>query len=108
VIDTGGQRVSAEDRLYLAGDVPSMIVWGEGDRIIPVEHAYAAHEMLPESRLEILPGSGHFLFNDDPDLFVSLLREFMAGTEPAVMNEEHVRRMLQERGNLDVVGKPGI
>lgn len=108
VIDVKGQRVSAEDRLYLAGDVPSLIFWGENDRIIPLEHAYRASEMLQGSRLEVVADAGHFPFNDDPDRFVSVVREFIATTEPAEMNEEHVRKMLQERGNLKVSGAPGI
>jgi pimeloyl-ACP methyl ester carboxylesterase len=108
VIDINGQRVSAEDRLYLAGDVPSMIIWGDGDRIIPVEHAHRAKEMLPGSRLEIFDDAGHFPFNDHPDRFVDVMRDFIDSTEPAEMNEEHVRKMLQERGNLAVSGVPGI
>jgi pimeloyl-ACP methyl ester carboxylesterase len=43
VIDVHGQRVSASDRLYLASDVPTLIVWGERDPIIPVAHAHDAH-----------------------------------------------------------------
>ena len=108
VIDIKGQRVSAEDRLYLAGDIPSLIVWGEGDRIIPLEHAYRAKEMLPGSRLEVFSDAGHFPFNDHPDRFVDLMRNFIETTKPAVMNEEHIRTMLQERGNLTVSGAPGI
>ena len=108
VIDINGQRVSAEDRLYLAGDVPTMIIWGENDRIIPLEHAYRAKEMLPDSRLEVFEDAGHFPFNDHPDRFVDVMRDFINTTEPAEMNEEHVRKMLQERGNLDVSGVPGI
>jgi pimeloyl-ACP methyl ester carboxylesterase len=108
VIDVGGQKVSASDRLYLAADVPTMIVWGEKDRIIPVEHASAAHEMMPGSRLELFPDAGHFPFNDDPDRFVTLMREFIAETEEADLDEDHVRRLLQERGNLEVQGVPGI
>ena len=108
VIDIKGQRVSAEDRLYLAGDIPSLIVWGEGDRIIPLEHAYRAKEMLPGSRLEVFSDAGHFPFNDHPDRFVDLMRNFIETTKPAVMNEEHIRTMLQERGNLTVSGEPGI
>ena len=42
VIDPGGQSVSAKDRLYLCAAMPTMIVWGDADPIIPVEHAYAA------------------------------------------------------------------
>lgn len=108
VIDINGQRVSAEDRLYLAGDVPSMIIWGENDRIIPLEHAHRAKEMLPDSRLEVFDDAGHFPFNDHPDRFVDVMRDFIGTTEPAEMNEEHVRKMLQERGKLTVSGVPGI
>ncbi len=108
VIDVGGQKVSASDRLYLAGDIPTMIIWGENDRIIPVEHAHAAREMMPGSRLELFPGAGHFPFNHDPDRFIGLMRQFIAETEPAYLDEDHVRRLLQERGNLEVTGTPGI
>ena len=108
VIDVGGQRVSAEDRLYLAGDVPSMVIWGENDRLIPVSHAHKAREMLPDSRLEIFPDAGHFPFNDHPDRFVNLMRDFIATTKATDMDESHVRKMLQDRGNLDVTGAPGI
>lgn len=108
VIDTKGQRVSARDRLYLAGDIPTLIVWGENDRIIPLDHAHRAKAMLKGSRLEVFPGAGHFPFNDDPDRFVSVMREFLETTEPAEMNEEHIRRMLQERSNLEISGQSGI
>ena len=108
VIDTKGQRVSARDRLYLAGDIPTLIVWGENDRIIPLDHAHRAKAMLRGSRLEVFPRAGHFPFNDDPDRFVSVMREFVETTEPAEMNEEHIRRMLRERSNLAVSGEPGI
>src|ERR671933_478275 len=39
VVEPGGQRVDARDRLYLARDVPFLLVWGERDPIIPVRHA---------------------------------------------------------------------
>ena len=45
VIDPGGQTVSARDRLYLAAAVPTLIAWGDRDDIIPIAHAYAAHEL---------------------------------------------------------------
>ena len=47
VIDVAGQRVSAHDRLYLAAAVPTLIVWGDHDRIIPVAHAYRAARPFP-------------------------------------------------------------
>lgn len=97
VIEPTGQRVSAADRLYLTREIPSMIVWGDRDRIIPVSHADLAHELMPGSRLEIFPGAGHFPFNDDPDRFIRVLDEFIAGTEEANLDQDHIRRMLLQR-----------
>ena len=56
VIEPGGQRVSARDRLNLAALLPTLIVWGERDSIIPVEHGAAAHEAMPGQPLRGLPG----------------------------------------------------
>ena len=55
IVDLRGQRVDASDRLYLAQAIPFLIVWGERDPIIPVEHARAAHRLVPGSRLEVFP-----------------------------------------------------
>jgi len=97
VIDPTGQRVSAADRLYLTRDIPSLIVWGDRDRIIPASHADLAHELMPGSRLEIFPGAGHFPFNDDPDRFIEVLERFIAETEEANLDQDHIRRMLLRR-----------
>lgn len=82
VIEPGGQVVSALDRLYLAAHLPTMIIWGDRDAVIPVAHAHAAHEHIPGSRLEILDDVGHFPHAEDPDRFVELLVDFMATTVP--------------------------
>jgi pimeloyl-ACP methyl ester carboxylesterase len=94
VIDPAGQRVDATDRLYLAAHVPSLIVWGANDRMIPVRHGRQAHENMPNSRLEIFEGAGHFPFNDDPDRFVALLHDFIATTEPATFDDDLVRQLM--------------
>src|SRR5436190_11755817 len=78
VIDAGGQRVSAFDRLHLAAEIPTLIVWGERDRIIPASHAHAAHEMIPGSRLEVFPHVGHFPQVEQPQLFAGTLAGFIA------------------------------
>jgi pimeloyl-ACP methyl ester carboxylesterase len=94
VIDPAGQRVDATDRLYLAEHVPSLIVWGDRDRMIPVQHGRDAHELMPGSRLEIFPGAGHFPFNDDPERFVAVLTDFIATTQPARFDDDLVRRLM--------------
>jgi pimeloyl-ACP methyl ester carboxylesterase len=83
VIEPGGQRVNASDRLYLAEEVPTLIVWGERDPMIPVKHAYTAHEAMPGSRLEIFSDAGHFAQLDEPVRFAAVLAAFMEETEPA-------------------------
>jgi pimeloyl-ACP methyl ester carboxylesterase len=83
IVDPGGQRVDASDRLYLAQAIPFLLVWGERDPIIPVEHARAAHRLVPGSRLEVFPDAGHFPHLDDPLRFVRLLIDFIETSEPA-------------------------
>lgn len=96
IIDAGGQRVSAADRLYLAEALPALIVWGERDPLIPVAHAYTAHERLPGSRLEVFPNAGHFPYRDDPRRFVSVLLDFLETTQPARLSETRLREQLRE------------
>ena len=83
VIEPGGQAVSAMDRLYLAQSMPTLIVWGDRDKIIPVSHAYQAHEAMPQSRLEIMGGVGHFPHVEEPFQFVEILLDFLHSTEPS-------------------------
>jgi pimeloyl-ACP methyl ester carboxylesterase len=90
VVDSGGQTVSALDRLYLAGHVPTLIVWGERDRIIPVSHAHLAHEAMKGSRLEVLPGVGHYPQAEAPARFLQVLLAFLADT-PASLDTSTVR-----------------
>jgi pimeloyl-ACP methyl ester carboxylesterase len=98
VIDASGQRVSARDRLYLASKVPTMIVWGEDDGVIPVEHAFATHEAIPGSRLEVLPHAGHFLPFEQPEWFTGVLLDFLDHTEPADVHDRDFRQALLQLG----------
>jgi pimeloyl-ACP methyl ester carboxylesterase len=97
VVDPGGQTVSALDRLYLAEEIPTLIVWGDRDTIIPVSHAYSAHAAIPGSRLEIIEGSGHFPHVESPDRFVAVLEDFLRTTEPANVDTEALRHLLRLR-----------
>ena len=85
VLDIGGQRVSATDRLYLAELLPSLIIWGGHDPLIPAEHAAVAHRELRGSRLEIFDKAGHFPQLHDPVRFAHTLIDFIETTEPTQM-----------------------
>lgn len=95
VIDPGGQSVSALDRLYLAERTPTLIVWGEKDRIIPLAHAYQALKAAPHCRLEILSGVGHFPQSEDPATFVEVLTDFIRTSQPGVVSADEQRDRLQ-------------
>jgi pimeloyl-ACP methyl ester carboxylesterase len=97
-IDVTGQRVQGNDRLYLATQLPLLIVWGARDRIIPLEHGRRAHELVPGSRFEVFERAGHFLYLQEPDRFVALLEEWIAGTVPGVADEEQFRELVLNRG----------
>ncbi|HEX8054885.1 MAG TPA: alpha/beta fold hydrolase [Thermoleophilaceae bacterium] len=96
IIDPGGQRVSATDRLYLAAEMPSLIVWGERDPVIPFAHGLRASDSMPGSRLAAFPNAGHFPHRDDPRRFTHELLDFMAETDPSVLPEERLRELLRE------------
>ncbi len=97
VVEPGGQRVDASSRLYLARHIPFMLVWGERDPIIPVEHGRAAHARLPGSRLEVFAESGHFPQLEEPERFLDVLSDFILETEPATIDPDGLRALLRAR-----------
>ena len=94
VVDPGGQRVDASNRLYLAQHIPFLLIWGERDSIIPVSHGRATTEQVPGSRLEVFAGSGHFPQLDEPERFIEVLVDFMESTVPAKLDAEQWSSLL--------------
>jgi pimeloyl-ACP methyl ester carboxylesterase len=97
VIDPAGQRINASDRLYLASKMPSLVVWGRRDRIIPVEHARPAHKAMPGSRFELFEEAGHFPHLDDPLRFARTLQAFFDESEPARLDAGTMRELVLGR-----------
>ncbi len=87
VIDAQGQRVSARDRLYLLGPLPTLIVWGARDNTIPISHGRYAHQAIPHSRFETLPRAAHFPHLEDPEGLAAVLRDFLETTEPGRIDD---------------------
>ncbi|MEU1516029.1 alpha/beta fold hydrolase [Streptomyces sp. NPDC005811] len=96
VVDWRGQVVTMLDRCYLTAGMPTMLLWGDRDSVVPVRHAHRAHEAMPGSRLEIFEGAGHFPFHTDPARFLALVEEFTRTTAPAAWSRDHWRRLLRE------------
>jgi len=97
VIDARGQRVSATDRLYLLDSMPTLIVWGERDNTIPLEHGRRAHEATPHSVFRTLPRAAHFPHLEDPDGLAATLREFIASTQPGMIADADWGGVLSHR-----------
>ncbi|WP_445529203.1 alpha/beta fold hydrolase [Streptomyces cyslabdanicus] len=97
VVDWRGQVGTMLDRCYLAQGMPTMLVWGGRDQVVPSTHAGLGHVAMPGSRLEIFEDAGHFPFRTDPRRFETVLRDFIATTEPAQYSAEQWRRMLRTR-----------
>ena len=97
VIDQRGQRINASDRLYLASMVPTLIIWGCRDRIIPVEHAQPTHEAMPGSALELIDDGGHFPHLDDPLRFARMLEAFFQATTPPQLDGDAMRELVLAR-----------
>jgi pimeloyl-ACP methyl ester carboxylesterase len=75
VVDVSGQRVCAVSKLPAAAHLPVLLVWGDRDVIIPVEHGRQAAQLLPHGRLVVFPGAGHEPHRHDPVRFAELLLE---------------------------------
>jgi pimeloyl-ACP methyl ester carboxylesterase len=87
------------DRCYLARHIPTLLVWGARDAVIPSRHAQIAHLAMPGSRLGVFEGAGHFPHLSDGPCFLSLVRDFLATTAPARYGTEERRDALR-RGRL--------
>lgn len=101
VIDPGGQRVRATERLYLTERLPTLIVWGTGDTMIPVAHAHRAHALMPGSRLELFECAGHFPHADNPERFTELLVEFLDTTRPSSSSPAEQAALIAANADLD-------
>jgi pimeloyl-ACP methyl ester carboxylesterase len=56
---------------------PTLLIWGERDRVIPVSHGVAMAKQMPNARLEILPGCGHIPFHEKPQEFSKSVLTFL-------------------------------
>ncbi len=100
VIDVQGQKVSARDRLYLLGEMPTLIVWGERDRTIPLAHGLEAQQSIPNCRFETLPRAAHFPNLEDPEGLAAVLGDWLASTAPAHIDDSEWRDVIAQRARL--------
>jgi len=63
-------------------EIPTMVVWGLNDQIVPVEGALGYHRLIPRSRLELFERTGHLPMLERPQRFNPLLEGFIESAQP--------------------------
>jgi pimeloyl-ACP methyl ester carboxylesterase len=76
-----GQRVVYADRLHEL-KMPTLLVWGGWDRIIPVAQAMEVVNRFPDGRLEVIPDCGHLPHVECPEAFVAAVETFLESRRP--------------------------
>jgi pimeloyl-ACP methyl ester carboxylesterase len=61
--------------------MPTLIIWGSRDRVVPLEHGALLARRIPHARLAIIRASGHMPFAQKPDEFNQLVLSFLRNTE---------------------------
>jgi pimeloyl-ACP methyl ester carboxylesterase len=62
---------------------PALVMVGDGDWEIPIEHTLALRDGLPDAQLAVVPGTGHGLFAEKPALCNRIVIEFLEEKEEA-------------------------
>ncbi len=60
--------------------IPTLVIWGELDQLIPVTHAYKFSRDLPVDSVVVLPGVGHVPMEESPRLIIPLVNRFIRDT----------------------------
>lgn len=71
-----GQTAAVKNQLHELV-MPTLLVWGAKDAIIPVSHAYAAAELIPDCQLHIFEECGHTVHKQEGHEFSQLLIGFL-------------------------------
>ena len=59
-------------------DKPALVLWAENDKIFPREHGRRLAQLLPRGEFRLIPQSRTFIPEDQPELLVDAIEEFLA------------------------------
>ena len=82
IMDVFGQYEVLLDRLPQI-DVPTLVLWGALDKVVPLSHGEAAARLLPNARLEVLAACGHIPHVECPQGFLAPVVDFLDQTRSA-------------------------
>ena len=63
-------------RLVAGIKASTLLIWGEDDRIVPLSSGRRYQSLIPGSRLEVIPGCGHFVEYEKPAELAKLVAGF--------------------------------
>lgn len=77
------KKVTSEGLKGLLGriEVPTLVIWGSEDGVLPVRYAYQMAESIPGAKLKIIDGAGHDAHSTHAEEFNKFLQEFVQGTK---------------------------
>src|SRR6185436_19598483 len=76
LFDVTGQREVMLDQLRTL-TLPTLVIWGENDYVLPSQHARAAVDRLPRGRLSLFPDCGHLPHVEHPQRFAAVLSDWL-------------------------------
>ncbi len=59
-------------------DVPTLVAWGESDRLVSADYGRAFAAEIPGATFELIPNAGHFPYLEQPDAFVQRVLPFLS------------------------------
>jgi pimeloyl-ACP methyl ester carboxylesterase len=65
--------VALESEIVRISETPTLLIWGDRDRIVPVATAPKLQERFHHVALEIIPGAGHLPYEEQPEEFLAAL-----------------------------------
>lgn len=57
--------------------VPTLVVWGESDRVVSPDYGRTYHQAIPGSQFRMIPCAGHYPYRERPEEFVRAVTEFL-------------------------------
>jgi hypothetical protein len=75
--------------------MPTCVIWGDRDTVLPVGQAETARRTIPGVRIEIVKGGGHFPHEEFPDRCAAVLTDFVRNTPASVYDPNRWRSLLR-------------
>jgi pimeloyl-ACP methyl ester carboxylesterase len=58
--------------------VPTLVLWGESDRIVRPDYGRAFQQAIPGALFQLIPAAGHYPYLEQPDAFVATVTAFLS------------------------------